>query len=360
MTNQNTASGRSVVRTYVELTKPRIIELLLITTIPAMAVAAGGWPGLWAVIITLIGGTLSAGGANVLNQVYDDDIDRVMHRTESRPLPTDRVSRRSATVFGVTLGIAGFLVLAIGTTLLAGILAAIAYLFYVVIYTMVLKRSTTQNIVLGGAAGGMPALIGWAAVTGDLAMGAWVMFGIIFFWTPPHFWALSLKYEDDYRAAGIPMLPVVVGERSTLDLILWYSVVAVGVSLLLVPAAGLGWIYAVVAVAVGAGLVVYANRLRGNRSVAMRYFGFTNVYLAAVFLAMLIDRVVLDEPVPGGTFWFALGSLLTLGGLALVASVERREGMRAPGVTPARHAIEVGITILIGIALVAGTWWAAF
>lgn len=360
MTSQNTDVGPGVVHTYVELTKPRIIELLLITTIPAMAVAAGGWPGLWAVILTLIGGTLAAGGANVLNQVYDDDIDRVMHRTESRPLPTDRVSKRAATVFGIALGVAGFLVLAVGTTILAGILAAVAYLFYVLIYTMLLKRSSTQNIVLGGAAGAMPALIGWAAVTGDLSVGAWVMFGIIFFWTPPHFWALSLKYEDDYRAAGIPMLPVVAGERSTFDLILWYSVVAVGVSLLLIPAAGMGWIYSAIAVPVGVGMVVYANRLRGDRPAAMRYFGFTNAYLAAVFLAMLIDKVVLDEAVGAEGFWFALGSLLTLGGLALVASVERRDGMRAPGVTPVRHALEVGITIMVGVALVAGTWWAAF
>ena len=358
MTDQTTASGPSLFRTYVELTKPRIIELLLITTVPAMAVAAGGWPGLWAVIVTLIGGTLSAGGANVLNQVYDDDIDRVMARTESRPLPTDRVSKRAATAFGIILGVAGFLVLALGTTLLAGILAAVAYLYYVLIYTMVLKRSSTQNIVLGGAAGAMPALIGWAAVTGSLEVGAWVMFGIIFFWTPPHFWALSLKYEDDYRAAGIPMLSVVAGERSTLDLILWYSVVTVGVSFLLVPAAGMGWIYVAIAVIGGAGMVAYANRLRSDRSIAMRYFGFTNIYLAAVFLAMLVDKVVLDEAAAGAEFWFVLGALLTLGGMALVVAVERRKGMRAPGVTPARHAVEVGITVLVGVILVLGTWWA--
>lgn len=360
MTSRNTATGLGVVRTYVELTKPRIIELLLITTIPAMAVAAGGWPGLWVVVLTLVGGTLSAGGANVLNQVYDEDIDRVMHRTESRPLPTDRVSKQAATVFGIALGVAGFFVLAFGTTLLAGILAAVAYLYYVLIYTMVLKRSSTQNIVLGGAAGAMPALIGWAAVTGDLAVGAWVMFGIIFFWTPSHFWALSLKYENDYRAAGIPMLPVVAGQRSTLDLILWYSAVAVGVSFLLIPATDMGWIYAVFATIAGVGIVAFANRLRSDRSIAMRYFGFTNVYLAAVFLAMLIDRVVLDEAVGGVGFWFSLGSLLTLGGLALVATVERRKGMRAPGVTAVRHAAEVGITVLVGVLLVAGTWWAAF
>lgn len=186
------------------------------------------------------------------------------------------------------------------------------------------------------------------------------MFGIIFFWTPSHFWALSLKYENDYRAAGIPMLPVVAGQRSTLDLILWYSAVAVGVSFLLIPATDMGWIYAVFATIAGVGIVAFANRLRSDRSIAMRYFGFTNVYLAAVFLAMLIDRVVLDEAVGGVGFWFSLGSLLTLGGLALVATVERRKGMRAPGVTAVRHAAEVGITVLVGVLLVAGTWWAAF
>jgi protoheme IX farnesyltransferase len=349
-------SRLSVARTYVELTKPRIIELLLITTIPAMAVAAGGWPGLGLVVVTLIGGALAAGGANVINQVYDEDIDRIMRRTENRPLPTDRVNKRQAIMFGVVLGVAGFLVLAVGTTLLAGLLSVVAYLFYVFVYTMLLKRSSTQNIVLGGAAGAIPALIGWAAVTGDLAIGAWVMSGIIFYWTPPHFWALSLKYEDDYRTAGVPMLSVVAGERSTLDLILWYSVVAVGVSFLLLPAGGVGWIYAVVAVVAGLGLVAFAGRLRSDRSLTMRYFGYTNAFLAAVFLSMLADRVILDDGAGGSDFWLVLGSLLMLGGLGMVASVERRDGMRAPGVSATRHFTEVGITVAIGVALIAATW----
>ena len=341
---------------YLELTKPRIIELLLITTIPAMAVAADGWPGLDLVVIALVGGALSAGGANVINQVYDDDIDRVMQRTARRPLPTDRVSRRAATVFGVLLGVGGFAVLAAGTTLLAGILSVVAYLFYVFVYTMTLKRSSTQNIVLGGAAGAVPALIGWAAVTGDLALAAWLMFAVIFFWTPPHFWALSLKYEDDYRAAGIPMLPVVAGERATFDLITWYSLVTVGMSLLLIPVAGLGWIYALVALAAAVALVGYAVPLRSDRTRTMRYFGFTNVYLASVFLAMLVDRVVLDGGVGGDTTWRICGSLVSLVGIAMVATVERGPGMRAPTVRPGRHAFEVAITVAFTITMVAGVW----
>jgi protoheme IX farnesyltransferase len=215
-----------------------------------MVVAADGWPGLSIVLFALVGGALSAGGANVVNQVYDSDIDRIMSRTSGRPIPTNRVSSRAATIFGLTLGLSGFLVLWIGTTLLAGLLSLVAYGFYVLVYTMLLKRSSTQNIVIGGAAGAVPALIGWAAVTNNLALAAWVMFAIIFFWTPPHFWALSLKYSDDYRAAGVPMFPVIAGRSATFTQIQWYSLIAVGVSFLLVPSAGLGWIYAGVAVAV--------------------------------------------------------------------------------------------------------------
>ena len=356
MTSTLSGSVPATVRTYVELTKPRIVELLLVTTIPAMAVAADGWPGLGLVIAALVGGTLSAGGANVINQVYDDDIDRLMRRTEGRPLPTDRVSRVGATVFGIALGVAGFAVLAIWTTLLAGILSVVAYLTYVFVYTMLLKRTSTQNIVLGGAAGAVPPLIGWAAVTGDLAFAAWVMFATVFFWTPPHFWALSLKYEDDYRAAGVPMLSVVAGEQRTLEQILWYSLPAVGVSLFLVPAAGMGWIYALVAVIAGVGLVAFAVRLRSDRALAMRYFGFTNVYLASVFLAMLVDRVVLDDGIGGGTAWVLVGTALVAVGMLLAVATERHPEMRAPGVGPLRHVVEVGITVAIAAAIVVGAW----
>jgi heme o synthase len=341
----------ATVRAYVEMTKPRIIELLLITTVPAMAVAAGGWPGIDLVLFALVGGALSAGGANVINQVYDDDIDRIMARTSRRPLPTDRIDKRAAAAFGVALGTLGFVVLAAGTTLLAAILSVVAYLFYVFVYTMTLKRSTTQNIVIGGAAGAVPTLIGWAAVTGDLSLAAWIMFAIVFFWTPPHFWALSLKYEDDYRAARIPMMPVIAGELATFELILWYSVVTVGMSFLVVPIADLGWIYALAACGLSIGMIGYANALRSDRSRAMRYFGFTNVYLAALFLAMMVDRVVLDSSLRGSAGWIVAGTVATIFGMAMVITVERGPGMRAPTVPVARHALEVGATATFALVI---------
>ena len=356
MSTAQTSGSLSTVRAYVELTKPRIIELLLITTVPAMFVAADGWPGLGLIIVTLLGGTLSAGGANVINQVYDADIDAVMARTRGRPLPTHRVKPGPALAFGGMLGLLGFIVLALGSTLAAGLLSVIAFLGYVFVYSMTLKRSTTQNIVLGGAAGAVPALIGWAAVTGDLSTEAWIMFAIVFFWTPPHFWALSLKYEDDYRAAGVPMMPVIAGERATFDLITWYSLITVGVSLLLIPVAGLGWIYAVVAVAMAAGLIGFAVPLRSDRSRAMRFFGFTNVYLAAVFLAMMVDRVALDTSLSGTTSWLVAGSVLALVGVAMVVTVERGTGMRAPHVSAVRHAVEVGVTVAFTVAIVVAAW----
>lgn len=341
------------------MTKPRIIELLLITTVPAMVVAARGWPGMWPVFFALVGGTLSAGGANTINQVYDDDIDRLMRRTAARPLPTGRVTRRNATVFGLGLGIAGFVVLAVGTTLLAGILSLVAFGYYVLVYTMFLKRSSTQNIVIGGAAGAVPALIGWAAVTGSLAPTAWVMFAIVFVWTPPHFWALSLKYEDDYRAARVPMMPVIAGETATFDLILWYSAVTVGVTLLLIPVGGLGWIYALTAVVLAIGLIASATTLRADRSKAMRFFGFTNVYLASIFLAMMVDRTVLDTSLSGTTTWLAAGSVFALVGTAMVVTVERGTGMRAPGISAMRHAVEVGITAVFVLGIVVISWISA-
>ncbi|MGI9665831.1 MAG: heme o synthase [Acidimicrobiia bacterium] len=356
MTDTMSPSGLDQVKAYVELTKPRIVELLLVTTIPAMAVAAQGWPGLWPILYALIGGTLSAGGANVINQVYDDDIDQVMARTSGRPLPTDRVSKRAAVVFGIGLGVAGFVVLWIGTTLLAAVLSVVAYLLYVLVYTMLLKRSTTQNIVLGGAAGAIPPLIGYAAVAGTLSSAAWVMFAIVFFWTPSHFWALSLKYEDDYRAASIPMLSVVAGEGPTLSQILWYAVATAGVSLLLVPAAGMGAIYAVVAVVSASALVVFAVRLVSDQGSAMKYFGITNVYLALVFLAMLVDRVVLDSAVGGAELWTTVGSVLVAGSLVMIVLQESKPGMRAEGVSPVRHVVEVGITVVFAVALVISVW----
>jgi protoheme IX farnesyltransferase len=345
----------SQVKAYVEMTKPRIIELLLITTSPAMVVAERGWPGWGLVALVLVGGSLSAGGANVINQVYDRDIDRVMKRTSGRPLPTGRVSPRAATVFGLLLGLAGFVVLALGSTLLAGVLSLVAFGFYVLVYTMLLKRSTTQNIVIGGAAGAVPALIGWAAVTGDLATAPWVMFAIVFYWTPPHFWALSIKYEEDYRRAEIPMLSVVAGDEVTFREIAWYSVVTVGVSLMLIPVGMLGWIYAVTSVVLGALLVLGAVRLRSDRTRAMPFFGFTNLYLAGVFLAMMVDRLVGVPVLGGATFWMVWGTVLVgFGGLAVIAS-EISSHARGPRVSRFRQIFEVAITAIFAFGL---TWFA--
>ncbi len=346
----------SKIKAYVELTKPRIIELLLITTVPAMVVAARGWPGWSLVFFVLVGGTLAAGGANVINQVYDRDIDRIMNRTAGRPLPTDRVSVRAATVFGIMLGIAGFVVLSVGSTLLAGVLSLVAFSFYVFVYTMLLKRSTTQNIVIGGAAGAVPALIGWAAVTGDLAVAPWIMFAIIFYWTPPHFWALSIKYEKDYRRAQIPMLSVVAGDEVTFREIAWYSVVTVGVSLMLVPVAQLGWIYGTAAVVLGIWLVVAAIRLKSNRDRAMRFFGFTNLYLAGVFLAAMVDRLVGTPILNGADLWMAgATALVGVGGFAVIAS-EVASHARAPGVSRFRQIAEVGMTALFAFGLTWAAW----
>ncbi len=283
--------GRSKVRAYVELTKPRIIELLLITTVPAMVVAAQGWPGTGLVIATLVGGTLSAAGANALNQVADRDIDDKMRRTRRRPVPTERIPPRNATIFGIVLGIAGFAVLWATSNLLAGALSTAGLLFYVFVYTLYLKRTSVQNIVIGGAAGAVPPLVGWAAVTGSLALPAWLMFAIVFYWTPPHFWALALRYEDDYAAAGVPMLPVVVGAKRTLDHILVYSVVLAGVSLMLATTDAVGAVYLAAAIVLGGGLVAGAAWLRNHPDQAMRFFGWSNLYLASLFLIMMIDAL---------------------------------------------------------------------
>jgi protoheme IX farnesyltransferase len=286
-------SPLATMKAYVELTKPRIIELLLITTVPAMVVAQGGWPSTWLVMATLVGGTLSAGGANAINNVFDRDIDQVMRRTKGRPLPSSRVAPKPALAFGAILGLAGFLWLWATANLLAAVLSTSGLLFYVFIYTMILKRSTVQNIVVGGAAGSVPALVGWAAVTDELHVAAWVMFAIIFFWTPPHFWALALRYEDDYAVAGVPMLPVVVGRMKTLEQIELYTLVLVGVSLLLYPTGTVDWIYLVSAVGLGIWLYRAARRLHRRPGETMRFFGFSNLYLAALFIMMAVDALVL-------------------------------------------------------------------
>jgi protoheme IX farnesyltransferase len=350
--------GVAKVRAYVEMTKPRIIELLLITTIPAMVVAERGWPGWGLVLLVLLGGSLSAGGANVINQVYDRDIDQIMHRTAGRPLPTGRVTARAATVFGLALGLAGFVVLTVGSTPLAGVLSLVAFGFYVLVYTMLLKRSTTQNIVIGGAAGAVPALIGWAAVTGDLAIAPWVMFAIIFYWTPPHFWALSIKYEEDYRRAEIPMLSVIAGDEVTFREITWYSVVTVGVSVILIPVGGLGWIYAMATIVLGLWLVAAALRLRSDRTRAMKFFVYTNLYLAGVFLSMMVDRLVNTPIVGGATFWMVVASAFVgIGGLAVIGS-EVASRARGPRISRFRQLVEVGVTALFAFVLLWAAWLA--
>jgi protoheme IX farnesyltransferase len=288
-----TSGGRlDSIKSYIALTKPRIIELLLITTVPAMVVARAGWPGTWLVVATLIGGTLSAGGANALNSYHDRDIDEVMRRTSRRPLPNHRVDPGKARIFGWALGASGFVWLWAFTNLAAASLSAAALLFYVFVYTQILKRTTAQNIVIGGAAGAAPVLVGWAAVTGSLATPAWVMFAIVFAWTPPHFWALALRYKDDYAAAGVPMLPVVRGETFTTRQMVIYTGVTILFSLALVPVAGMRWFYLAGAVLSGGWFMAETVRAHFDPKRAMKVFGASTVYLSVLFAAMLVDVLV--------------------------------------------------------------------
>jgi protoheme IX farnesyltransferase len=291
------ASGRRRLRAFVALTKPRIIELLLVTTIPAMFLAANGVPDWWLVVATLIGGALSAGGANTLNCYLDRDIDGLMARTAHRPLATGEVSPREALIFGWSLSVGSVAWMAWQVNLLAALLTAVAVGFYVVIYTMGLKRRTAQNIVWGGAAGCMPVLIGWAAVTGTLAWPPVVMFGIVFFWTPPHYWPLSLRFRDDYAAAGVPMLPVVAEERVVARQIVAYSWVMVATSLLLIGVGEMSWLYSGIAVVLGALFLWEAHQLqtrvrRGADARPMRLFHGSITYLAVLFLAIAVDAAL--------------------------------------------------------------------
>jgi len=286
----------SSIRGYVALTKPRVISLLLVTTVPAMVVAHGGWPSTWLVIATLIGGSLSAGGANAINCWYDRDIDAIMRRTRGRPVVTGAIEPWRALTFGIGLGAFAFAFLWATTTLAAAVLALAALLFYVFIYTIWLKRRTSQNIVVGGAAGAFPPMVGWAAVTGGLELAPWVMFAIIFFWTPPHFWALALRLEGDYAEAGIPMLPVTDGAAATRTQILAYTFVLVIVTLALVPAAGLGAIYGGSASALGGVFCWQSFQLwRHPATVApISLYKFSLLYLALLFVAMAADVVALQ------------------------------------------------------------------
>lgn len=283
-----------IVRAYIALTKPRIISLLLVTTVPTMIVAEGGMPSLWLILLTLVGGTLAAAGANTINCYIDRDIDRVMIRTQGRPLPAGLVEPEHALLFGLGLGAISFAILALGANLLSAGLALAALAFYVFVYTIWLKRSTVQNIVIGGAAGAMPPLVGWAAVTGTLGWPALVLFGIIFLWTPPHFWALAMLYRNDYARAGVPMLPVVKGEDETARQIVIYSLLLVGSSLVLIPVAAMGLLYAVAVLALGGWFIWLAVRIYRERSPesCRALFFYSLAYLALLYVAMGIDRLI--------------------------------------------------------------------
>jgi protoheme IX farnesyltransferase len=281
------------------LTKPRIIELLLVTTLPTMVVAQRGLPPVWLMAATLVGGALAAGGANAINMYVDRDIDRVMKRTKNRPLVTGAVTPAAALVFALVLEVAAFVELWLAVNLLSAVLAISATLFYVFVYTLWLKRRSSQNIVIGGAAGAVPVLVGWAAVTNSLAWPPVVMFAIIFIWTPPHFWSLAVRYKEDYAAADVPMLPVVASMKRTTTEIVYYTVALVAVSFLLGPVAHLGWVYMITAAVLGAGFLYFVTRLWGlaqNGEVggrdAMRVFGFSITYLTVLFVAMAADILI--------------------------------------------------------------------
>ncbi len=288
------ASARDTLSAYVSLTKPRIIRLLLITTVPTMILAADGMPALGLIIATLIGGTLAAGSANAINCWADRDIDQLMLRTAHRPLAKQQVSPRNALIFGIVLGVVAALGLWLSVNLLSAALAVGAILFYVFVYTLGLKRRTSQNIVIGGAAGAFPALIGWSAVTGTLAAPAWILFGIVFAWTPPHFWALATRYKEDYARAGVPMLPVVASERSTNVQILAYAVVLACVTVMLGPVAGLGVVYLVSLVLLNGWFLWVSVRLLFNPgpAQAMRVFHASIFYLGLLFTAIAVDVLV--------------------------------------------------------------------
>ena len=286
-------SLRDTITAYVRLTKPRIIVLLLITTVPAMTLAAQGIPSVGLMLATLVGGTAAAGSANAINMYLDRDIDEIMRRTRSRPLPAHSVTPDRALRFGFVLGATSYFFLSITVNVLAAALALSAIAFYVFVYTMWLKRATAQNIVIGGAAGAVPALVGWAAVTGTLAAPAWILFAIIFVWTPPHFWALSIRFQGDYAAAGVPMLPVVKGEDETRRQIFLYSLVLFGTTLLLYPIGNMGPIYLSTAIVLG-GVFVY-RALRSWREPDpdrdWGVFTYSIAYLAALFGAVALDAL---------------------------------------------------------------------
>lgn len=285
---------RTTVGAYVALTKPRIIELLLVTTVPTQIVAQRGMPPLWLIVATVFGGTLAAGGANAINMYVDRDIDKLMERTKNRPLATGAIEPRNALIFAVALEVVAFLFLWGTVNLLSAVLAVSACLFYVFVYTLWLKRTSTHNIVIGGAAGAVPVLIGWSSVTNSLGWAPVVLFGVIFIWTPPHYWPLAIRYRDDYAAADVPMLPVLVDDKVTCRRIIAYTVALVATTLLFAPVADMGLTYLGSAVALGAIFLFQTVRLFADPTPAraMRVFGYSITYVTLLFGAMAIDQLL--------------------------------------------------------------------
>ena len=287
-------STRSRLGAYVALTKPRIIELLLVTTVPVMFVAEQGVPPLGLVLATVLGGSLAAGGANAINMVVDRDIDALMERTRNRPLVTGELTPRAALTFALSLEVAAFALLWWQVNLLSAVLAVSACLFYVFVYTLWLKRTSRQNIVIGGAAGAVPTLIGWTAVTGQLAWAPVVLFAVIFFWTPPHFWALAIRYREDYSAASVPMLPSVADDATVGRQIVAYTVIVWALTLLFIPVADMGLLYSAAAVVLGAVFTVQSVRLRDDPTPerAMALFHWSITYVSVLFGVMAVDALL--------------------------------------------------------------------
>jgi len=303
-------SSRARILAYVALTKPRIIELLLVTTVPTMIVAERGLPSVWLMASTVFGGTLAAGGANAINMYVDRDIDRLMERTKGRPLVTGAMSPRAALTFAICLEVVAFVFLWAAVNLLSAVLAVLACLFYVFVYTLWLKRTSSRNIVIGGAAGAVPTLIGWSSVTGTLDWAPIILFGIIFYWTPPHFWALAIRYRDDYAAADVPMLPVVESLRRTSGRILAYTLLLWALTVAFSPVAGMGHVYLGTAIVLGGVFTWFALRLLrmpdpqlsvagaggaaevAVRASAMRLFTWSITYITLLFGAMAVDQLL--------------------------------------------------------------------
>ncbi len=296
--SSSSGSWSDTVKAYVALTKPRVIELLLVTTAPVMVLAERGIPNLWLMFFTLLGGSLSAGSANAFNSYIDRDIDRDMHRTSKRPLVTGAVTERQALRFAWILGFTSFVLLALTTNVLAASLSLAAILFYVFIYTLWLKRRSEQNIIWGGIAGCFPVLIGWAAVTGTLSWEALILFLVVFLWTPPHYWPLSMRYRDDYGSVGVPMLAVVRPAGLVSVQVVLYAWATVVTSLLLIPIAPMGWIYTIAAVVSGGWFIIeshqlYARARRGEEDLKpMKVFHSSISYLTLLFIAVAIDPLI--------------------------------------------------------------------